>query len=258
VTLDLPPEMPAWLRQRTDAYARHPLVRRPVLRSRFARFAGVQPGHRVLDVGTGPGYNAFAFARRGARVEAIDWRREFVPLAGREVIRRRLRTVQVIEADPVALPFPGRSFDIVTCAAVLHHLPSPLPALQEMDRVCRIGGHLAIEEVVASEQPVRARYHNRMERLRDRSHQRLLSLSELTGALAAAGLTVRRIEVQDSVREFNEWVGVTRPPVRRSEHIRRLLQGSVEQDLSGLAVWAEDDTFLFVQQVAWILAERRD
>ena len=82
----------------------------------------------------------------------------------------------------------------------------------------------------------------------------LYTFGNVSGIERQAGLVVRRVEVQESVREYNEWVGVTRPPVRRSEHIRRLLQGSVEQDLSGLSVQSEDDTFMFVQQVAWILA----
>jgi hypothetical protein len=74
--------------------------------------------------------------------------------------------------------------------------------------------------------------------------------------LGMTGLFVQRLEVNDSIREFNEWVGVTRPPARRTEHIRHLLQGSVEQDLSGLDVQAEDDTFLFVQRIAWIRARK--
>jgi hypothetical protein len=76
--------------------------------------------------------------------------------------------------------------------------------------------------------------------------------------LGQAGLIIRRAEVHDSLREFNEWVGVTRPPLRRSEHIRHLLRGSVEQDLSGLDVQAEDDTFIFTQRVAWVLCEKAD
>ena len=67
---------------------------------------------------------------------------------------------------------------------------------------------------------------------------------------------MRRLQVADSIREFNEWVGVTRPPLGRSERIRHLLQGSVEQDLLGLDVEAEDDTFVFVQRIAWVLCEK--
>jgi hypothetical protein len=124
-----------------------------------------------------------------------------------------------------------------------------------MARVCRPSGRVGVEDVVSSEQDVRSRYHNRIERLRDRSHQRLQKLSEILALAGEAGLLVRRVEVSDSIREFNEWVGVTRPPVGRGERIRHLLQGSMEQDLLGLDVEAEDDTFVFVQRVAWVLCE---
>jgi len=256
VTEELPGDIPAWLRARAEAYARHPLVRRPLLRSRFARFSGVQPDHTVLDVGTGPGYSAFAFARRSKQVTAVDWRAELIAAARREARIRRLRNITLVEAEPARLPFPSNEFDIVCSAAALHHFRQPPLVVAEMARVCRPGGTIALEDVIASEQDIRARYHNRLERLRDRSHERLLKLSELVALFGSAGLTVKRVEVNDSIREFNEWLGVTRPPLRRGELIRHLLQGSVEQDLAGLEPEAEDDTFLFVQKVAWILVHK--
>jgi SAM-dependent methyltransferase len=161
-----------------------------------------------------------------------------------------------MEADPARLPFPAGSFDVVVSAAAAHHFPHPKEVVDEMARVCRTGGSLAIEDMVSSEQDIRARYHNRIERLRDRSHERLLKLSELLALLGQSGVLVNRVEVNDSIREFNEWVGVTRPPLRRTEHLRHLLQGSIEQDLSGLNVEAEDDTFVFVQRMAWVLAHK--
>jgi SAM-dependent methyltransferase len=244
--------LPAWLRARAEVYARHPLVRRPTLRARFARFSAVQPSDAVLDVGTGPGYSAFAFARRAASVSAVDWRPELLAAARRQASRRRFQNIAFVEAQPGELPFPDSSFDIVACAAAVHHFRRPAEVIAEMARVCRFDGSVVIEDVVTSEQDVRARYHNRLERLRDRSHERLLKLSELIAIAGQAGLVTRKVEVHDSVREFSEWVAVTRPPLRRSEQLRHLLQGAVEHDLTGLEVEAGDDTFFFVQRVAWV------
>ena len=249
-------EIPAWRRRRAEAFARHPIVRRPALRSRFVRFSGAGPEDNVLDVGTGAGFGAFAFARRAAAVTAVDWRPDLLDIARREAVRREVPNVTFMESAPEDLQFPAGTFDIVASAAALHHFAHPADVLSEMARVCNDGGVIALEDVIASEQTVRARYHNRMERLRDRSHERLLPLSEVVALVGQAGLGLRRVEVQDSTREYNEWVAVTRPPARRSEHIRRLLQGSVEQDLGGLNVQQEDDTFLFVQQIAWLLASK--
>ncbi len=258
VSEELRGEIPSWLRRRAVSYARAPIVRRPAQRSRFARFASVQPGDHVLDVGTGPGYSAFVFARKAAHVSGVDWRPELLDLAGSEAVRRRLLNLTLVEASPTTLPFPDDSFDLVASAGALHHFVSPQKAVAEIMRVCRPAGRIALEDVVTSEQDVRARYHNRLERLRDRSHQRILRLSEVAAILGQIGLGIRRIEVQESVREFSEWVGVTRPPAGRSERIRHLLQRSVEQDLSGLNVQPEDDTFLFTQQVAWVLAVKEE
>ena len=240
--------------RRVEAYARHPIVRRPRLRLRFAAFAGVRSTDGVLDVACGPGFNAFAFARRAREVVAVERSPELLAVAEREAKRRGLRNVSLHEGDPAPLPFPADSFDLVTTTGTVHHFDSPVEVFAEMARVSAPGGRIAIEDVVASEQEVRARYHNRLERLRDRSHRRCLPLSELLSLLGRQGLLVQRVLVQESLREFNEWISVAGTPPRRAEHIRRLLLGAQARDLSGLAIRPADDTFLFVQQVAWVLA----
>jgi SAM-dependent methyltransferase len=246
----------SWLRAKAEALARHPSIRRPRQRLRFAAFAGAAAHHRVLDVAAGPAYNALAFARRAAQVTSVATDPDFLPAGQREAARRRLRNLVFDEGDPRDLPFPDDSFHIVTSSAALHHLPSPSDTISEMARICLPGGIVAIEEIVASEQRMRARYHDRLERLRDRSHRHCLTLSELVGLLGRHGLHVSKVLVNEVPREVSEWITATRTPERRAEHIRRLLQGSAEQDLSGLAVQPADDTFLFVQRIAWTLAAK--
>lgn len=240
--------------RRAQALAHHPLVRRPRERQRFVAFAAARPQDRVLDVACGAGFNALAFARCAASVIGLDPSAVLLEQGWREAARRRLTNVSFQEGEAQQLPFPDNSFDIVTCAAAVHHFPSAEQALAEMVRVCRPSGKVAIEDIVTSEQEVRARYHNRLERLRDRSHRRCLKLSDLVSLLGQAGLEIQRIEVRESIREFNEWVAVAATPPRRAEHVRRLMIGSIESDLSGLSVRTVDDTLLFSQRVAWILA----
>src|SRR3972149_2429070 len=85
-------------------------------------------------------------------------------------------------------------------------LPSPRIAMREMARIVRPGGRVVIEDIIASEQTVRARYQDRLERLRDRSHPGYLRLSQIIAYTGEASLSVRRVQVQDLPREFNEWL----------------------------------------------------
>ena len=211
---------------------------------RLVTFVKPRRSDHVLDVGTG--MLASAFAPRVESVVALSW----------ETPRRRSDNVTLVPADPHELVFPEDSFDIVVCGPSFHHLTAPRIVVKRMALVTRPGGRVVVEDIIAAEQPVRARYQNRLERLRDRSHPGYLSLSQMIAYFEEAGLKVRSIQVHDLLREFNEWLLGGRSSPARIEHIRRLMVGAVEADLSSLQIRPVDDTVLFTQQIASIVAEK--
>jgi SAM-dependent methyltransferase len=112
---------------------------------------GLLRGERLLDLGCGGGRHAFAAARRGARVVALD--------AGAEEIDQvRAIFAAMAEAGELAgggeatamvgdarsLPFADGSFDRVIAAEVLEHVPEDTVAMSELARVLRPGGTMAV------------------------------------------------------------------------------------------------------------------
>jgi SAM-dependent methyltransferase len=211
---------------------------------RLVAFVKPRRSDLVLDVGTG--MLASAFAPRVERVVTISW----------DLRRRRPAAVTLEPADPHDLPFPDGTFDIVVCGPSFHHLTHPRAIVKQMARVARTGGRVVVEEIIASEQTVRARYQDRLERLRDRSHPGYLRLSQIVAFFGEAGLNLRSLQVHDLPREFNEWLLGGRSSPARIEHIRRLMVGAVEGDLTGLSIRPVDDTVVFTQQIAWLVAEK--
>jgi ubiquinone/menaquinone biosynthesis C-methylase UbiE len=98
----------------------------------------------VLDVGTGTGIFAEAFAGDSRRVAGIDINAEFLSVA-----RRLLPGVELKQAAAENLPFDDRSFDLVFLGQVLHETDDPSAALEEARRV-------ALKRVVVLEWPYRA------------------------------------------------------------------------------------------------------
>lgn len=126
-------------RQRQDAYwdsddvhreVGHPIVE-GFARQRWEHLAGVIPDfhgiERALDVGGGSGFSTH-YAPEQIRSVSCDRSRHMLL---KSPVSRRL------QLDATTLPFADESFDLVFCWEVLHHLPEPWRALQEMARVSR-------------------------------------------------------------------------------------------------------------------------
>ena len=86
----------------------------------------------MLDVGTGSGLFAEAFASHGLDVHGIDVNPDMVEIAQHFVPGGQFKT-----APAEAIPYPAQSFDLVFLGLVLHEADDYLQALQEAQRVTR-------------------------------------------------------------------------------------------------------------------------
>lgn len=108
----------------------------------LVRFAGVNAGDRVLDVGTGSGIAAIVAAQRGAAVTGVD---PTSMLLAKARDNAELARVQIQLGDGVAeaLPFPDASFDVVISQYAHMFSGTPEAAAGEMLRVLKPGGCIA-------------------------------------------------------------------------------------------------------------------
>jgi protein-L-isoaspartate(D-aspartate) O-methyltransferase len=95
----------------------------------------VHPGHRVLEVGTGSGYNAAllaSLAGADGHVTTVEVDAELADRAHRLLERHAEHDVEVVVGDAATIEWPG-SFDriVVTCA--MHDLPPEWMALLHPD-----------------------------------------------------------------------------------------------------------------------------
>jgi demethylmenaquinone methyltransferase/2-methoxy-6-polyprenyl-1,4-benzoquinol methylase len=109
------------------------------------RRAGLRPGMKVLDVGTGTGLLAREIARvTGGRdpIVGVDPSRSML-----SVCRKGSAAATLVQAVGERLPFADRSFDFVTMGYALRHVPDLDQAFTEYRRVLKPDGRLLLLEI---------------------------------------------------------------------------------------------------------------
>jgi ubiquinone/menaquinone biosynthesis C-methylase UbiE len=149
--------------------------------TRIVELAAPQKPWHVLDVATGAGHMAAAFAPLVTRVVASDITDEMLTETGKLAASRNLVNMTTATAEAEALPFADETFDLVCCRLAAHHFPSLERFVSEVQRVLKKRGRFALVDNVAPDrellpdasdediEDVVAAY-NTFEKLRDPSH----------------------------------------------------------------------------------------
>ena len=212
------------------------------------------PADRLLDVACGPGLVVCAFAPHVCEATGIDMTPAMLDRARKLAADKGVANVAWRQGDVYSLPYADGSFTIVTTRFSCHHFLDPVAVLREMVRVCAPGGRIVVVDDYASEDPAKAAAFNRLEKLRDPSHARALSLSELKGLFAAVGLP-------DPDETFYELRGDVPGLLARSFpnpgddlEIIKMFKASAADDRLGVPVRLDGDEIYYAYPVAILAA----
>lgn len=121
------------------------LVTLPIVRVRreVTAIAGVDSRSRVLDVATGTGAQARAFAERASEVVGIDLSESMLRVAR---AKNRFANLTFRRCDANELPFADGSFDVSCISFALHEMPGSIRegVLAQMACVTKRGGAVLI------------------------------------------------------------------------------------------------------------------
>lgn len=180
---------------------------------RLVELARARGDERVLDVATGGGHTALAFAPHVREVVATDLTLPMIEAASVHARGQGVANVYFARADAEDLPFAGASFDLVTTRIAPHHFPDPERYVHEVARVLRPGGLFLLDDNMAPEDHELDAFMNRFERWRDPSHVRAYTLREWRDWSERAGLRVEHVEPLTRKRyDFADWTARMRMP----------------------------------------------
>jgi ubiquinone/menaquinone biosynthesis C-methylase UbiE len=202
--------------------------------ARLVELTEPKPHWRVLDVATGAGHAALAFAPHVAKVTATDITEEMLAETRKLAKARGLSNVKALSAGAEDLPFPDASFDLVVCRLAAHHFDSVKSFAAEAYRVLMPGGMIGVVDTIAPDAAIApgrapdalrslAADFEAFKKLADPSHRRCLGLIEWEQALSAAGFDVTHREYLDKEMAFAPWADRMRASNAKRARLKEML-----------------------------------
>ena len=152
--------------------------------------ADLNPGERVLDLGSGGGIDVLLSARRvgpTGRAIGLDMTDEMLALAQRNAAEAGATNVEFVRGTIESIPLPAESVDVVISNCVINLAADKPAVFREIARVLRPGGRMGVTDIVAED---RLTADERAERgSYTGCIAGALSFSEFRAGLEAAGLT---------------------------------------------------------------------
>lgn len=184
---------------------------------RIIELAAPQQSWRALDVATGAGHMAAAFAPHVASIVASDITDPMLAEAAKLAASRNLANMTTAKAEAGALPFLDESFDLVCCRLAAHHFPDLRLFVGEVRRVLKNGGRFALVDNVApdadqlpdasaTERDEATAAYNAFEKLRDPSHGHAPPPETWIELLEKDGFKIVAREQFGKELDFDSWV----------------------------------------------------
>jgi len=249
------------------AYATSKVHAKGASLGRLVELVKPQRSWRALDIATGAGHTAAAFAPHVASVVASDITPEMLGEAAKLAAAKGYANMTTAKADAEALPFPDASFELVTCRIAPHHFPNVAAFVAEVARVLAPGGTFALVDNISpdsistpgfSEADLKAaaETYNAFEKLRDPSHGCALAIAEWIGLIGKAGLAVVHQERLPKDMELQSWAERMGCSAETIKTLRGMLTGPSPALAAFLKPRPEGDDIVFTLDEAILIARK--
>ena len=114
------------------------------------RFADIDPGEVVLDIGCGAGIDCVLAGRltgETGRVIGLDFLPEMLERTRAAAAEAGLSNIETLHGEMEAIPLPDASVDHIVCNGVINLSPRKMRVLSECARLLRPGGKFCVSDL---------------------------------------------------------------------------------------------------------------
>lgn len=199
----------------------------------------------ILEVAAGTCICGRALAPYAGHVTCLDATSAMLEAGKEECEKAGIHNITLVKGFAEELPFLDHSFDIVISRLAFHHFINVKEIFAEMKRVLKPNGKLVLMDMTAGAEVLRDEV-DRIEKMRDNSHVRDLSLSEMQDLYLQNGMTLELQELTEVPVSLNGWMTLTNTPEDIRQDISKLMTDDIKgKTVTGFSPYYKQDEIYF-------------
>ena len=204
----------------------------------------------ALEVAAGTCICGRALAPFVKDITCLDLTEEMLTQGKKLAEEDGIKNISFQTGNAEELPYEAETFDLVITRLSLHHFTDTEKPFREMQRVLKKGGKLVVWDMEATEESIRD-IDDKIERMRDPSHTRILSREEFE-KLFQKDFLLQCEETTLVPVNLNSWMNLTDTP----EDVQKEIVNFMNQELTGgaktgFAPYLKDNQIMFNHR--WLL-----
>ena len=204
----------------------------------------------ALEVAAGTCICGRALAPFVKDITCLDLTEEMLTQGKKLAEEDGIKNISFQTGNAEELPYEAETFDLVITRLSLHHFTDTEKPFREMQRVLKKGGKLVVWDMEATEESLRD-IDDKIERMRDPSHTRILSREEFE-KLFQKDFLLQCEETTLVPVNLNSWMNLTDTP----EDVQKEIVNFMNQELTGgaktgFAPYLKDNQIMFNHR--WLL-----
>lgn len=204
-----------------------------------------------LEVASGTCVCGRSFAPLVQSVVCLDATVPMLEVGQLEAQRCQLHNITFVKGYAEELPFLDNSFSVVFSRLAFHHFTNVTAAFDEMVRVVNHGGKLVLIDMESACEENRIT-EDEIETLRDPSHVKNMSRSEMLDLYHSHNLSVEKCESTSIQQNLKSWLNLAKTPQNIQDEITERMSAEINGGAkTGFSTYLQNGEICFNQK--WIL-----